>query len=83
MYNPRYVTWAKKHGLTPEEMLEKDKADWPGGCMCGFSLWIQEEERALLSSYGIKTSDLRLLSYYVSDIHKTFDEWLEKSILKV
>jgi hypothetical protein len=44
--NPRYVAWAKLHGRTPEEQFEVDRNDWPGGCMAGFCLWIQEQARA-------------------------------------
>ena len=44
--NPRYVAYAKLNGKTPAEMLESDRETWPGGCMCGFILWISENERS-------------------------------------
>ena len=39
-FNPRYTAYASAHGKTPDEMLEHDRAEWPGGCMCGFLVWI-------------------------------------------
>lgn len=87
-WNPRYVLWAKKHGLTPEQMLEKDKEDWPGGCMVGFSLWIRERRDALLRFHNLPIGDLRHLCMrrvegppLFQDMHKAFDNWLEASIL--
>lgn len=80
-WNPRYVLWAKKHGLTPEQMTEKDQQDWPGGCMVGYSLWIQEQRDALLRSHNLPIGDLRHLASRGLDLHKTFDNWLEASIL--
>lgn len=80
MYNYRYVLWAKRHNLTPEEMLEKDKQDWPGGCMTGFSLWIQERRDSLLRFHKLPIGDLRQLCRIVPDIQKAFDNWLECSI---
>ena len=44
--NPRYVAYAKAHDRTPGQMMEHDRAAWPGGCMCGFLLWISEQRRA-------------------------------------
>jgi hypothetical protein len=79
-WNPRYVLWAKKHGLTPEAMIEKDKQDWPGGCMCGFSLWIGERMRALCTFHGVRDTR-ELPSLLKQDYHKILDNWLEASIL--
>lgn len=80
-YHPRYILWAKKHGLTPEQMLEKDKQDWPGGCMVGFSQWIQQQRDALLKWHGLPIGDLRVLAWQYKDYQKVFDSWLETSIL--
>lgn len=52
MWNPRYLIWATLHGNTPEQQLEQDKKDWPGGCMCGFSLWITKAVRLFDATQG-------------------------------
>jgi len=44
--NPRYAAYAQAHGKTPDEMMEHDRAAWPGGCMCGFIVWMSEQKRA-------------------------------------
>ena len=36
-----YLAYCKEHGNTPEQQLEKDTEDWPGGKMCGYMLWVQ------------------------------------------
>lgn len=38
--NPRYQAYARAQGRTPAQQLEHDRLRWPGGCMCGFILWI-------------------------------------------
>jgi hypothetical protein len=43
-WNPRYVIYAKEHKRTSEQQLEWDRALWPGGMMCGFTLWISERK---------------------------------------
>lgn len=40
--NIRYFYYAKAHGMTPEQMLEHDQREWPGGMMTGFILWISK-----------------------------------------
>jgi hypothetical protein len=45
IYQKRYITYAKAHGKTPEEMDASDREEWPGGCMTGFILWISEKHR--------------------------------------
>jgi len=44
--NPRYAAYAQAHGRTPDEMMEHDRAAWPGGCMCGFIVWMSEQTQA-------------------------------------
>ena len=38
-WNPRYANWARVNGREPAEQLEADRVRWPGGSMCGFTLW--------------------------------------------
>ena len=49
--NPRYVAYARFHGRSPAEMLEHDRAAWPGGCMCGFMLWISAQLTAFYAAH--------------------------------
>ncbi len=45
-FQPYFVAYANAHSNTPEKQLEKDRAEYPGGCMCGFILWISAMKRA-------------------------------------
>jgi hypothetical protein len=45
-YAPEYTAYAQAHGRLPAEMMEHDRAAWPGGCMCGFILWMSEQKQA-------------------------------------
>lgn len=39
-WNPRFEAYAASQGLTPAEVLERDRALYPGGCMTGFILHV-------------------------------------------
>jgi len=39
-FQPYFVAYARAHGRTPEAQMEVDRAEWRGGCMVGFILWI-------------------------------------------
>lgn len=82
-WNPRYVYYATAHGRTPEAMLEKDKEDWPGGCMVGFSQWIQFQRDRLCDYFGVPQGDLRYIIGHCGDkdYQKVFDQWLEAATL--
>jgi len=60
-WQPRFTLYSQVHGKTPEAMLAHDKQLWPGGCMCGFMLWIGaawshwHQSRGLCRSEHIKT----------------------------
>lgn len=42
----RYVAYCRAHwAATPEAMLARDEAVWPGGCMTGYILWITRKWR--------------------------------------
>ena len=42
-YQPRYLAYCKAHGRKPEEQMEHDREQWPGGIMCGFILWMSQK----------------------------------------
>jgi hypothetical protein len=46
MSDARYAAYAQAHGRTPDAMLEHDCAAWPGGCMCGFLVWMSRQTQA-------------------------------------
>ena len=50
-------------GRTPEAMLAYDRAQWPGGCMVGFMLWINAAWRAWATDLGFKTPSKAKLYY--------------------
>jgi len=46
--NPRYAAYARAHGMTRDDMMAHDRQKYPGGCMCGFVVWISEQRQAFL-----------------------------------
>lgn len=42
-WNPRYRAYTEASGRTPEEQLEHDTEEYPGGCMAGFLIWISNQ----------------------------------------
>ena len=71
-WNPRYVAYAKINGKTPEEMLEVDTVAFPGGKMCGFTLWIQANIR--------KFKEISPDSFFYGKLHNqyAFTKFLEE-----
>ncbi len=43
--NPLYVDYARSHGLSADEMLARDREQYPGGCMTGFILFVADMKR--------------------------------------
>jgi len=43
-FNPRYVLYAASQQRTPEMQIRHDEQRWPGGCMTGFILWMNERK---------------------------------------
>jgi hypothetical protein len=78
-WNPRFTLYAKSNGLSERQQLKKDREEWPGGCMVGFSLWIG---RKWSDWWQQHRGDRRDLPESVFDAirgdeeHKLFDEWL-------
>jgi len=69
-WNPRFVCYARDHGMTPEEMLAYDTEKWPGGKMTGFILWIGARRQDFCRIFAINREDFKFHS-------KDFDVWLE------
>lgn len=69
-HNPRYAAYAAAHGRTPEDQLDADRLEWPGGIMCGFVLWnsarLQEARAAMPEAFCFDA----LID------HAAYDSWL-------
>jgi hypothetical protein len=73
--NPRYILYAKAHGCTPDEMMERDKKDYLGVCMLGFILWNTarlNEYKALIRAPMREPLGTSALAKY--------DEWLAEYV---
>ena len=76
-WNPRYLAYcaANGHDNSPEIMMEHDRAAFPGGCMCGFILWMADRWSEFCGVQDCRsTEQVRLL--LGADCDRTFDEWL-------
>ena len=70
-WNPRYVAYARAHGRTPDAMLEHDREKYPGGCMCGFILWMSKMQQAFYAA-----SPGSFLGHTICD-HAAWDVFLQ------
>lgn len=70
--NPRYINYARVHGRTPEQQLEQDRKDWPGGVMVGFTQW----NKARL----LECSHIHPEAFYMGNLvdHEVYDRWLDQ-----
>jgi hypothetical protein len=70
--NPRYVAYClQEHGSADfDAVLAADRKRFPGGCMCGFSLFIQ----AKWSAFSNETGRDRYV--HTQADHDAFDAWL-------
>lgn len=68
--NPRWLNYARVHGRSSDEQLAHDKKRWPGGLMCGFSLW----GRARIQEFGKLRPDCFMASGLID--HPAYDAWL-------
>jgi hypothetical protein len=70
LWNPRFVLYAEENGHTPDQQLEWDRTLWPGGMMCGFTLWIGKQ---IAEAKSVHPEWFMNSSLYN---HPAFDEWL-------
>ena len=81
-WQPRYANWGRLHGRSPEDQLLQDRSDWPGGSMCGFTLWNNERITDYARAYPerffspIKTSWDRHGGRPILTDHEGYDIWL-------
>lgn len=48
--NPRWLGYMYAMGFTdPDEFMEHEHEQWPGGCMCGFMLWMAPRKREFIT----------------------------------
>lgn len=74
-WNPRYLNYCRVNGIKdPDKMLEVDRERWPGGCMVGFTIWINRKWQEWYSSIGKGGMPLHQQRYFQD--HVSFDRWL-------
>jgi hypothetical protein len=74
---PRYQAYALAHGRTSPAMLDADRADWPGGCMAGFQLWMSQRWAQWARKRGYqRTASGRSDTLIGPAEHADFDQWL-------
>lgn len=71
-YTSRYVAYSTINGNEPDKQMEIDTIEYPGGKMCGFTLWIQK-------AWRIWKAEKKLpFDYPPCDKDQIeFDEWLK------
>ena|SRR3990167_9693146 len=69
-WQPRYLAYARAHGLSPEEMLAQDREAWPGGLMAGYITWINDEWADFDRDNGRPVHN--------PEYHARFDGWLQE-----
>lgn len=70
-WNPRYLAYCRAQGTPdPDRMLERDRERWPGGVMCGFTLWLSDRWQAWFRAIG---GEPRIV---FEEHHRAFDRWL-------
>jgi hypothetical protein len=68
-WNPRYTLYARSRGRDEGSQMEHDRGEYPGGCMLGFTFWIQDKWREFCSREG-HCYEMMLC------FEREFDEWL-------
>ncbi len=49
--NPRWLAYCSAHGRKSDAQLAHDEREFPGGCMTGFILWINEQKAEFYKSH--------------------------------
>jgi hypothetical protein len=75
-WNSRYVAYATAHDKSPEDMLEADAERYPGGKMCGFTLWIQAKWEEWRGLFGPPPDPDWEWHPVLKSEHDHFDSWL-------
>lgn len=70
-WNPRYVVYAARDGLTPKQALRRDAKLYIGGKMMGFILWIDARWTEFRALQKMGRDDPA-----GDDVHAAFDAWL-------
>lgn len=82
-WNPRYLQYCRANGgLSPDAMLERDREQYPGGCMCGFILWSGAKLQAAREQHPeffYIEFDGRVAGLLD---HQGYDTWLDESVTK-
>jgi len=79
-YQSRYLAYCTLTGdKTPEEIMERDEKQWPGGRMTGFILWVNERWGKW---YEIAYPEGKPEVLTCKD-HENFDKWLRKRVEEV
>jgi hypothetical protein len=73
--NPRYVAYARAHGMTPARMAREDRKRWPGGCGTGFVIWCHERWAEWRKENGRPPHDALTDADYAA-----FDAWLDGTL---
>lgn len=69
----RYLAYATAMGRTVDKQKAHDRAEFPGGRMAGFIVWMHARWRAFFAEEGLKARP----SHITADMHVRFDAWLE------
>lgn len=77
-WNPKYVSYAKSNGNTPEKQLEIDKAARPGGgCMIDFLSWMNSAIKKADGEDSSGVHDGRVFD------HDAFTAWVEANAMNI
>lgn len=71
-HNPRYVNFARSNGRTPAEQIQRDKKEYPGGCMIPFVEWNRERIREFANTHP----ELCFMGTFKNA--EDYDAWLTK-----